>query len=74
MDTLFQYKICIVDMYLFKNQDKQVPVLMTGPPKPHFDTCTTSQDSGLVRNSAQNQFGVEWEVLFWLKTEHFYRF
>ena len=36
-----------------KYQDKQVPVLMTGPPKPHFNMCTTSQDSGLVQNSTQ---------------------
>ena len=31
-----------------KYQDKQVRVLMTGPPEPHFDMCTTSQDSGLA--------------------------
>ena len=36
-----------------KYQDKQVPVLMTDPPEPHFNMCTTSQDSGLVRNGTQ---------------------
>ena len=46
------------------HQDKQVPVLMTGPTEPHFDMCTTSQDSCLVRNGTQSQFVVEWVVLF----------
>ena len=37
---------------------------MTGPPEPHFNMCTTSQDSPLVRNGTQSQFVVEWVVLF----------
>ena len=64
-DTYHRYIVSIPDMhrrYLFvhlRYQDKQVPVLTTGPPEPHLDMCITSQDSGLVRNSTQSQFKVE---------------
>ena len=47
-----------------KYQDKQVAVLITGLPKPRFNMCTTLQDSHLVRNGTQSQFGVEWVVFF----------
>ena len=39
-------------------------MLMTGPSEPHFNMCKTLQDSDLVRNSTQSQFGVEWVVFF----------
>ena len=64
IDTLFRYTICTVDTYCSKYQDKHVAVLSTGPPKPRFNICTTLQDSSVVRNGTQNQFGVEWVVFF----------
>ena len=54
-DTRYVSSILICSKY----QDKQVPVLMTGPPEPHFNMCKTTQDYGLVRNSAQESI-LEW--------------
>ena len=47
---------------------------MTGPPKPHFDMCTTTQDYGLVQNSAQESI-LEWNGWsFLVKTIKFFSF
>ena len=54
-DTRYVSSMLICSKY----QDKQVPVLMTGPPEPHFNKCTTSLDSGVEPNSTQSNFGVE---------------
>ena len=44
---------------------------MTGPPEPHFNMCTTTQDYGLVRNSAQESI-LEWNGWsFLVKTINF---
>ena len=45
---------------------------MTGPPEPHFNMCTTSQDSHLVQIGTQSQFGVEWVVFFGQNIKFFY--
>ena len=44
---------------------------MTGPPQTHFNMLPTSQDSGLVQNSTQSQFGVELVVFFVQNIEFF---
>ena len=62
------FDLVLVTSQVFGSQPKRIqpqgPVLMTGPPEPHFNMCTTSQDSGQVRNSTQSQFEVEWVVFF----------
>ena len=47
---------------------------MTGPPEPHFNMCTTTQDYGVVRNSAQESI-LEWNGWsFLIKTITFFSF
>ena len=46
---------------------------MSGPSEPHFNMCTASQDSYLVWNSTQSQFGEEWAALL-LKNIKFFFF
>ena len=59
-DTRYVSSILISSKY----QDKQVAVLMTGPPKPRSIMCTTLKDSRLAQNGTQSQFGVEWVAFF----------
>ena len=47
-----------------KHQDKQVPVLMTGPPKPRFNVRPISQDSCLVPNGEVTEVNLEWNAVF----------
>ena len=47
---------------------------MTGPPEPHFNMCTTTQDYGVVLNSAQESI-LEWNGWsFLVKTIKFFSF
>ena len=67
-DTRYVSSMLICSKY----QDKQVPVLMTGPPEPHFNMCTTTQDYGVVQNSAQESI-LEWNGWsFLVKTINFF--
>ena len=55
-DSRYALSILICQKY---KEKQELPLLMTGPPVPHFNMCKTSQDCDLVWNSTQSHFGVE---------------